>query len=125
MTLNRYDESVAWLYQYCVTEVLGPGEEKEALATCHAYFAGFRQKYWEGRNIRPVMAAKHEELRARLAGKPVPGMAGFVLAKGTAPAKLCWLRLAATDRSLWLISNAWGHIGAASATGATLTRRAI
>ena len=81
MKAARFDDAIAWLYCCCVTEVLGEGQEKESLAVCDAYLAAVKKEYWVGRNPWPRVAAKREELLARLAGRSVPDLGGLRLAK--------------------------------------------
>lgn len=104
MKRECFDDSVAWLYHYCVTEALGAGQEREALAICDAYLAAFKTNYWMGRNPRPFVAAKREELLARRANKPAPDTDSLRLIKGT-EGKNLRLRMAATDGKLWLVSG--------------------
>ncbi len=110
MEVARFDASVAWLYQYCVTNVLGAGQEKESLAICDTYLAALEKKSYEGREPWTAMATKREQLVAHLAGKPVPGLGGLLLIKGTelvgplnGPRR--WMSLAATEGKLWLVSG--------------------
>jgi hypothetical protein len=109
MKAARFDISIAWLYYYCVTEALGAGQEKESLAVCDAYRAAVERQYWNGRDFWPQMSVKREVLLARLAGKPIPGMDGLLLARGTAATSLRMLRMAATDQTLWLVAGDSRH----------------
>ena len=104
--VGRFDGSVAWLYDYCVTHVFGSGQERQALAICEAYRASLkqRQRYYD-----PWfhLSAKREELLARLAGRPVPDMSGLHLIDGTAQngVGLRWARMAASEGKLWFTSS--------------------
>ena len=102
--IGRFDRSVAWLYDYCVTKVLGQGQEQEALGLCDAYMASLRdwQPYYDQWFH---LSAKREELLARLAGKPVPDMSGLRFVNGTKANGLKWTRMAATDGTLWFMSH--------------------
>ena len=60
MDVSRFDESIAWLYHYCVAEILERGQEQEALDICEAYLAGFRKRRHIGRDIYPKIAAQRE-----------------------------------------------------------------
>ena len=91
------------MYHYCVTEVLGDGDERKALAMCDAYFAGMNgpRRFIGSETAR--MFAKREELRAKLAGKSVPGQGGLQLARGTESDRCrMYLRMAATEDRIWL-----------------------
>ena len=107
MEAGHYDRSVAWLYHYCVTRGLGAGQEKEALAICAAYLAGIEKTYWEGRDSWVGIVAKREELLARQAGKPVPGLGYLRLLKGAQAfssrgREMRWIRMVAAEGKLWL-----------------------
>ncbi len=102
--VRRFDRSVARLYDYCVTKVLSPGQEKLSLAICDAYMASLKSGqrcYDEWFHL----SAKREELLARLAGKPVPGIASLRFIKGTKWVGLTQTRMAATKRKLWFTSS--------------------
>ena len=103
MTGKRFDESVAWLYNYCAMEALGPGQEKEALAVCNAYLAAAGKTYLASWDPAPGIAVKREELLARLAGKPIPSLGGLRLVKGTGPQLS--MRMAATEENVWMVSS--------------------
>jgi curli biogenesis system outer membrane secretion channel CsgG/tetratricopeptide (TPR) repeat protein len=117
MEIGRFGEfntPVGWLYRYCVTEVLGPGEEKQALAICDAY-VGFAKHHWERFDDWPRISAKREELLAKLASKPVPDMGALERGPGTDLHKdiaLRSIRLAATDEKVWFVPTR-GGIGSA------------
>jgi len=102
--VRRFDRSVARLYGYCVTKALGPGQEKQSLAICDAYMASLKpgQRYYDEWFH---LSAKREELLARLAGNPVPGMDGLRFVKGTKSIGLRQTRMAATKRKLWFTSS--------------------
>ena len=106
--------SAAWLYHYCVTQVLGPGQEKEASsASCDAFIAGMNGPH---RFTSPLAA----RVLGKREGSPVTAlMAGpfrtwevLRLASGTGPREfyregercMIMLGLAATDGRLWLAS---------------------
>jgi hypothetical protein len=113
MAARRFDIAIAWLYHYCVTKALGPGEEKQALAICAAYFPAAAKRDHVDRRYWPAIAAKREELLARLAGQPVPGLGGLRLLTGTAmsPTMNAYpMRkyMAATEGKLWLAGNNLG-----------------
>jgi hypothetical protein len=108
--VGRFDASVAWLYHYCVTEVLGGGQEKQSLAICDAYRASINNQrpyfdYWFH------VSAKREELLAKLAGKRVPDMGCLRLVKGTQATGLKWVRMAATEGKLWFTSSQYFNAG--------------
>jgi hypothetical protein len=101
---GQFDSAIAWLYHYCVAEVLGAGQEKQALAICDEYIAGAnRPPRVIGEHAQRILG-KREELLARLAGKSVPALGGLRLARGTEGTNMLFLRMAATDRKLWLAS---------------------
>ena len=105
MQMDHFDNSIAWLYHYCVTEALGAGQEKEALAICDTYLAAAQKVSWCRPDSWPAIFAKREELLARLAGKPTPDMSGLRLVKGTEQVdrRLPLLRMAAAGEKLWLV----------------------
>jgi len=102
MEMGRFNFAVADLYHYCVTEALGNGQEKEALAICDAYLAAAKRYESEQNNYGPQIFGRRLELLARLAGTPLPGMGGLRLAKGTQANHLTASQMAATDGKLWL-----------------------
>jgi len=113
--IGRFDRSIAWLYDHCVTDALGTGQEKQSLAICNAYGASLKDRHpyydqWFH------LSAKREELLTRLAGKRVPDMSGLQVVKGTEQTGLKRIRMAATDGKLWFTSSQsqWftGHISA-------------
>ncbi len=100
-----FDNRIGWLYRYCVTEVLGKGQEQQALDICNTYCA-CAKRYWEC-NDWPRISAKREELLAKLAGKPLPDTSNLRFIAGTAAynnADLRSIRMAATDGKVWLVS---------------------
>ncbi len=81
MTVGRFGDfsnPIDWLYQYCVAQALGPGQEKTALEICNVYIAAAKAN-WQRYDGWPLVSAKREELSARLANKPVPDMSGLHL----------------------------------------------
>ncbi len=105
-----FDNPIGRLYRYCVTEALGEGEEKQALAICNTYYA-FAKEHSERYGDWPQISAKREELLAKLAGKAVPGMDGLQRINGTSwvdGTDLMWMRMAATEEKLWLVVGKWG-----------------
>ena len=62
-------QSIGWLYRYCVTEVLGPGQEKQALAICDAYAAAARKRI-ELFDDWLQISAKREALRPSWRASP-------------------------------------------------------
>lgn len=118
MESASFDDSIAWLYHYCVMNVLEAGQETEALAICDAYLAAVEKKDHVGRDFWPGIAAKREELLTRLAQKPVPGLGDLQLLKGTELAASTdgptpSIRMAATKGKLWLVSSGGGISGRA------------
>jgi len=109
----QLDIAIAWLDHYCVTKVLGPGQEKEALGICNAYLAAAAKRDYVDRKYWPGIAAKREEILARLAGKPVPDLADLRLLSGTEvpqtrTAYPMRKYMAATAGKLWLVG---GNLG--------------
>jgi hypothetical protein len=103
LKVGECDIDVGGLFHYCVTKVLGDGDEREALAMCDAYFTGMNgpRRFVGAETSR--MFAKREELQVKLAGKPVPGAGGLQLARGTGSGEcLLYLRMAATEDRIWL-----------------------
>lgn len=105
METDRFDNSVAWLYYYCVTRAFGAGQEKEALAVCDAYLAAVPKHAACHPDSWPSVFGKREELLARLNGKPVPSMNGLQLVRGTelVNRRLPLLRMTVASDSLWLV----------------------
>ena len=110
LATGQFDIAIAWLDHYCVTKVLGPGEEKEALAICDAYLAAAAQKDYVDRDFWPGIAAKREEIVARLSGKRVPDLGDLRLLTGAQTSRAYPMRnyMAATDGKLWLVG---GNLG--------------
>ena len=105
MQAARFNDSIAWLYLCCVKEVLGAGQEKEAIAICDAYLAATKKEYWYGRTLWPEIATKRECLMAKLAGKPAPDQGSLRLVKGTEGTNLLMLRIAPMGENLWIVSG--------------------
>jgi hypothetical protein len=101
---GRFDAAIAWLYDDCVTQVFGPGREKEALAICDAYRACVRD--WE-RHYDPWyhVSAKREELLTKLAGKRPPDMGHLRFINGSRAFGLKWTRMAAARGAVWFVSH--------------------
>ena len=108
---GQFDESIAWLYHYCLTEALDAGQEKESLAVCDAYRAGVERRYWIGREFWTEVSVKREELLARLAGKTIPGMDDLLPARGMTRMNLKSMRMAATDLTLWIVASEHNAFG--------------
>lgn len=113
LATGQFDMAIAWLDHYCVTKVLGAGEEKEALAVCDAYLAAAAKKDYVDRHYWPGIAARREEILTSLSGKRVPGLGDLRLLTGTEmtqTSKAYPMRkyMAATDGKLWL---AGGNLG--------------
>lgn len=102
------DYSIGWLYEFCVTKAMKAGEEKEAIELCNAYLAGAEEN-WQQYDGWPRVAAKPEELLARLAGKTLPDMsrlrrimeADSLL--GQSNRELAAMRMAAAAGKLWFV----------------------
>jgi curli biogenesis system outer membrane secretion channel CsgG len=113
MDVGRSPEnwSVGRLYRYCVTEALGPGEEKQALAMCDVYAEAARKRP-ELFDDWVQISAKREALRAQVAGKPVPDMRFLRFVKESRGfynnEVLRSLRMAATERAVWFVPDPWG-----------------
>jgi hypothetical protein len=110
---KRFDESINWLYLYCATDVLREGEEQEAIAFCDASLAVVKKHFLTGHLYWRQIAAKRQELLAKMAGKPVPDMSSLRLAKGTEGTDLVLFRMAGTDGKLWLVSGTFPMSGKA------------
>ena len=109
----QLDIAIAWLDHYCVTNALGPGQEKEALVICDAYLAAAAKKDYVDREHWPGIAAKREEILARLSDKPVPDLGDLQLLSGTEvpqtrTAYPMRKYMAATAGKLWLAGRNLG-----------------
>ena len=106
-----YENYIGWLYQYCVTEAIGDGQEKQALAVCDAYLAAAKPA-WTLSAQWPRVSARREELLARLAGNRPPDMTGL-------HPVMCWqhdlmatisdafVPMATLNETLWFIPGEW------------------
>ncbi|MBM4040432.1 MAG: hypothetical protein FJ290_18140 [Planctomycetes bacterium] len=113
MKADRFSTPIAWLYFYCVTEVLKEGEEKEAIAVCDAYLKAAARD----RNVQNDYGARIAEVRERLAakleGRPLPTFEGMTLIKGTEARNLYCPRMAVAAGKLWLAWQPWQSGGPA------------
>ncbi|KKL82545.1 hypothetical protein LCGC14_1983680, partial [marine sediment metagenome] len=106
MKVRRFNWSISWLYFHCATKVLGPGEETLALEICQAYLDAVKRHPNVQDNYGPRMLEKREQLKARIAGRPVPTFDDLRLIRGTATTELKSPRMAVGGGKLWL---AWQH----------------
>ncbi len=103
---------VGWLYRYCVTKAADAADSRETLAICNTYIAA-AEKEWRRYEDWPCVCAKREELVARLAGKPVPGLGDLHLIQsaaslmGTDQDWMMDIRMASTPGKLWFEPRTW------------------
>ena len=99
MKAEHFDDSIAWLYHYCVTRLWGPDKRRKRLPSAMRILPPRTKYYSAGRD---TLAANRDQARrplARLAGSPYRTWAAYALVKGTEGTNLLLLRMAAMRRT--------------------------